>query len=83
MMKIPAPVKTGLRYATLGGSVLLIGGSAMAIFKHKMTKDSILPTLYVLVGIAAFSYSLMGHEAPVMAPAPKTEEPKDGGTDKA
>jgi hypothetical protein len=56
-MKNPTIQKT-IKIATIAGSALLIVGAATAISTAKNVREALMPTLAILVGVAAFNYAM-------------------------
>jgi hypothetical protein len=56
-MKNPTIQKT-IKIATIAGSALLIVGAATAITTAKNVREALMPTLAILVGVAAFNYAM-------------------------
>lgn len=54
-------LKTGVKVATIAGSAILVVNSAMALVKAGTSmnlKGAVMPTVSILVGIAAFNYAM-------------------------
>lgn len=56
-MKNPTVQKT-VKIATIAGSALLVLGAATALTTSKNIREALMPTLAILVGVAAFNYAM-------------------------
>jgi hypothetical protein len=68
---------TAFKWATFAGALLVVGGSAYAIYKKGMTKDSVFPALMLLAGVSALT--MAGGQVftkPMVAQAPPKKEVK-------
>jgi hypothetical protein len=65
-MKNPTVQKT-IRVATIAGSSILVIRSAMQLFGVKSVREAIMPTVSILVGVAAFNYAISSKPAEVKA----------------
>lgn len=51
-------VKKTVKIATIAGSALLVLGAATALTTAKNVREALMPTLAILVGVAAFNYAM-------------------------
>lgn len=51
-------VNKAIQVATIAGASLLVVNSAMSLVKVKSVKEAIMPSVSILVGLAAFNYAL-------------------------